>query len=258
MSDAELNAIVVQRIEVAPGLIVLRVAPDGWRYPVFEPGQFAVLWLPGPEEEGAKPVKRAYSIASAPTDDAVELYVALVPDGRLTPRLFALGIGDRVGLGVKPSGKFTLEGIPDRRRIVLVSTGTGLAPYMSMLRSDRLGGPGRRYLVLHGVRQSCDLGYRAELQAMARFSPAIDYLPIVSRPAGEPVPWPGLTGHVQAAWTGGAIALALGTPPSPDDTSIFLCGNPAMIESMVELLATEGYREHKKTAPGQVHVERYW
>ena len=119
------NAYLSQRIEVSPGLAILRVVPDGWQVPDFTAGQFAVLGLPGdaPRFEGAAPeenapapdklLKRAYSIASASTQkEYLEFFVALVPTGGLTPRLFALEAGDRLWLGPRGSGRFTLDAAP--------------------------------------------------------------------------------------------------------------------------------------------------
>ena len=121
MAKPELNAVLIQRMQLGPELFVWRVAPDGWELPTFEPGQFAVLGLPGssprcegsaPEKKPAEPdkfIQRAYSIASSPRRrDAMEFYIALVREGVLTPRMFGLKPGDRVWLSPKISGQFTL------------------------------------------------------------------------------------------------------------------------------------------------------
>jgi ferredoxin--NADP+ reductase len=271
MAQPELNAVVAQRIEVAPGLVVLRVVPDGWELPPFEPGQFAVLGLPGcaprypmsdAEEVARRPdvlIRRSYSIASSSVaTEYVEFYITLVRSGALTPRLFALQPGDRLWMSAKSSGLFTLDKVPADRHVALIATGTGLAPYMSMLRTYLTAGTERRFAVLHGARHSWDLGYRSELSTLRRVCPNFTYLPIVSRPAEELVEWRGATGHVQELWDHGDLEAAWGFPPTPETTHVFLCGNPAMIESMSEQLAVEGFREHSKKQPGEVHVERYW
>jgi ferredoxin--NADP+ reductase len=195
MGTPELNAVIQQRDEVAPGLVVIRVVPDGWELPDFTPGQFAVLGLPpeaprcelaDPDEEEHKPgklIRRAYSIASSSVAKAhLELYITLVRSGALTPRLFALEPGDRVWLGPKITGKFTLDDAPDDADLVLVATGTGLAPYMSMLRTMLPDGDGRRIAVFLGARHSWDLGYQAELLTLARRHPTFTYQSIISRP----------------------------------------------------------------------------
>jgi ferredoxin--NADP+ reductase len=267
----DLNAVVSQRIDVAPGLMVLHVAPDAGAVPTFEPGQFAVVGLPAsaprtplsdPEEPRQGPdkmIRRAYSIASPSLPGHhLELFVTLVRSGELTPRLFALQPGSRLWLGPKITGLFTLAEVPPGQNLVLVATGTGLAPYMSMLRTRLASGGGRRVAVLVGARHSWDIGYQAELRTMQRLVPEFTFLPIVSRPAEEPTAWNGATGHVQSLWTGGALERAWGVKPTPADTHVFLCGSPAMTEGMQELLAGEGFRVHEKGSPGQIHVEKYW
>jgi len=267
----ELNALVLQRVELTPELMILRVAPDGWELPRFEPGQFAVLGLPGsaprhpladPEDPPAPPerlIRRAYSIASPPGErDHLEFYITLVRSGALTPRLWALEPGRALWLGPRIAGVFTLDRVPDEMNVVLVATGTGLAPYMSMLRADLLAHRHRRVAVLHGARHSWDLGYRAELATLDRLMDHFAYVPTISRPDEEPVPWGGETGYVQELWRRGVLEDRWGFRPTPADTHVLLCGNPAMIEDAVRILAREGFVEHTAERPGQVHVERYW
>lgn len=271
MRNEELNAILKERIEVAPGLGMFRVAPDGWPLPRYTAGQYCVIGLPAgaprasmsdpepaPEDPG-RLIRRAYSIASSPlARDHLELFVNLIPSGELTPRLFALQPGDRLWLGPKLTGMFTLRDVSRDKHLALVATGTGLAPYMSMLRTELERRDRRRFAVLHGARHSWDLGYSAELHTMARLCPTFTYLPAVSRPAEELVPWGGATGHVQALWAGGALTRAWGFRPTPEDTHVFLCGNPTMIDDMIALLGHERFRVHERRAPGQIHLERYW
>lgn len=265
-----LNAKVVQRIEVSPGLIILGVAPDGWSLPSFEPGQFAVLGLPGRavrcnlatvEEADVDPdklIKRAYSIASSSQEKKyLEFYVSLVPSGPLTPRLFALQPGDPLWLGPKITGLFTLDDVPADQQIVMIATGTGLAPYMSMLRTHSECGD-RRIAVLHGARHSWELGYRSELSLLAHRRPTVTYTPIISRQEDEHFPWAGETGHIQDLWNRHPLEKVWGKQPTPRDTHIFLCGNPEMIEDMLTMLSSEGFTEHTKKNPGQIHLERFW
>lgn len=266
-----LNAVVTEKIDVAPGLIVLRVAADGWELPEFEPGQFAVLGLPGEaarcttsrgEDSPPKPgrlIRRAYSIASSSVSrEYLEFYINLVQSGALTPRLFALAPGDRIWLGPKITGTFTLDQARPDSHLVLIATGTGLAPYMSMLRTMLPCTSPRRIAVLLGARHSWDLGYHAELATMDRLCQGLHYLPTISRPADEVAPWDGSVGYVLDLWRSSAVERAWGVAPTPATTSVFLCGNPTMIDDMCALLATEGYREHTREEPGEVFVERYW
>jgi ferredoxin--NADP+ reductase len=273
MAEQTLNAVVTLRNEVSPWLMILQVVPDGWNYPDYVPGQFAVLGLFGsasrcalaePEITPADPdklIKRAYGIASSPVNrEFLEFYVALVPGGALTPRLFNLKIGDRIWLSQKAAGKFTYDDsmVPKGANLGLIATGSGLGPFVSML-STHLGFPAQhRVALIHGVRHSWDLGYRSILMAMEHLRTNFTYLPVVSRPKEEPVPWKGATGHVQDVWQSGVIEKAWGSRPGPENTHLFMCGSPHMSESMLALLAQEGFKEDRKNEPGQIHVEKYW
>ena len=271
MSEPNLNAIVTLRDEISPWLMILRVAADGWTLPDFAPGQFAVIGLPGstprcalsePEDPPAAPdklIRRAYSIASSSlARQFMEFYVALVTTGSLTPRLFNLKIGDRIWLGPKITGMFTFDQVPADANVVMIATGTGLAPYMSMLSTHMLCGGPRKVAVLHGARHSWDLGYRSQLMTLQHLCANFTYVPVISRPQQEPAPWVGAMGYVQDLWRDGVLEQAWGFRPTPQNTHFFLCGAPAMIDDTVALLGQEGFREQTKKEAGQIHVERYW
>lgn len=267
----ELNAVVKEVKHLAPGLMILQVAPDGWELPDFTPGQFAVIGLPAsaprsPEANGEdeapvpdKLLRRSYSIASSSHQkEYLELFVALVHSGSLSPRLFALREGDRLWLSPKVSGLFTLQAVPGEANLVLIATGTGLGPYVSMLRTRLLDEPHRRVAVIHGARHSWDLGYRSTLERMERSHPHLAYIPVVSRPDEEKDLWQSFAGRVQDAWRAGLVGQRWGFSPQPHHTHVLLCGNPQMVEEMTELLEAEGYRQHSRSSPGQIHAERYW
>lgn len=269
-ASTKLNAIVTAREDFSPRQMVIRVAASGWELPDFEPGQFAVLGLPGyaprcslsePEQSKSIPdklIRRAYSIASSSlVHEFMDFYVGLVTSGALTPRLFALGIGDGIWLSSKVTGIFTFEGVPADKNIVLIATGTGLAPYMSMLSTHLHCGSPRRFAVLHGSYHSWDLGYRSELLTMQHLCNNFSYFATIDRPEDEPVAWTGPVGFVQDLWRQGFIAQKWGFKPTPENSHVFLCGNPRMIEEAEEMLEEDGFQEHSPAHPGQIHIERY-
>ena len=269
MASLEYNATVSQRIEVAPGLIILRIAPDGPLF-TFEAGQYGVLGLrrsasraegsdpEDPKDDPDRMIRRAYSIASSSkADEYIEFYVTLVRSGELTPRLFCLQVRDRVYLGPKATGLFTLNRVPEDRHVILVATGTGLAPYMSMLRTDLVYGGPRLFVVLHGARYSWDLGYRNELSSLARICPSLVYIPAISRPQDDPT-WKGPTGYVQDVMLSGVIEERTGLAISPDNFHVFLCGNPSMIEDARDRLVQRGFKPDERKEIGNIHVEEYW
>jgi ferredoxin/flavodoxin---NADP+ reductase len=263
------NATVAQRLEIAPGLIILRVIPDAELFR-FGAGQYTVLGLKRKESRVAgddpadpsgdpeKMIKRAYSIASSSVaSEYIEFYLTLVSSGELTPRLFALDVGGRLFLGGKATGVFTLDRVPEGHHLLLVATGTGLAPYMSMLRSELICGGPRRFVVLHGARYSWDLGYRTELSVLSRQCANLTYLPVISR-ARDDSTWNGLTGYLQDVLFSGVVEERSGIPVNPETVHVFLCGNPAMIEAAKAGLIARSFVPDKGRIIGTIHTEEYW
>jgi len=266
----ELNSVVTQVMRLSPLNIIIRVSPDGWEIPNFEAGQFAVLYLPGSaarcknaqpvEKEGdpKKMIRRAYSIASSSRNkEFIEFYITLVHNGELTPRLFSLEPGDKVGMTTKFTGMFTMEKAPKDANLVLIATGTGVAPYISMLRSNALANPNRNIAVLHGATNSWDLGYSSELSLLDSTFENFTYIPTVSRPTKEIVPWGGEIGRVQQIWSSKILDKRWNIELSADNTHLFLCGNPRMIDETISILETEGFTESKGKVEGQVHAEKW-
>ena len=265
----ELNAIVQQVVQVSPIMKVFRIAPLGWELPDFKPGQFVAIGLAPTSEKCAeateepvepdqeKLIKRAYSIASSNlSKDYVEFYITLVHSGALTPRLFNLNIGDKIWLGNKFVGMFTLDQVAEDQNIVLIGTGTGVAPYMSMLRTDALHRKGN-ILVIHGASNSWDLGYSSELNLLQSLSPKFRYIPTITIPEREFTPWSGRTEFIQEIWEDGTVEKLWGFKPTAENTHVFLCGNPRMVAGMIECLEKEGFKEHTRKEVGQVHAEKF-
>ncbi len=264
----ELNATVVKRTEINHGLLVIRIKPD-FELSAFVPGQYTVLGTPPdaprvdyaePESEPPKPdklIRRAYSISSSSLEgEYLEFYVALVSSGALTPRLFALAEGDRVYLGPKTTGMFTLKDAGEERNILLVATGTGLAPYLSMLRSEYKF-EGRKTIIIHGARVSWDLGYRNNLENLAAARPEFHYLSCIDEPKRDTA-WQGKVGRVYDFFEDGTIESTLGRPVDPEKDAVFLCGHPEMIKGMEEGLGEQGFTVHSRKKPGSIFVEKYW
>ena len=194
MADEQLNATVLARRDLTERLAVVRVAPRDWELPDFLPGQCATLGLPDPDGPG-KFLRRVYSVASAPGAGHLEFYIQLVREGQFTTRLWHQEEGDPIFLSPRLVGRFTLAEVPDDADLLFLGTGTGLAPFLSMLRAFRGSGRWRRCAVVHGARTQAELGYRAELTHWCAEERELTYIPTLTRET--PSAWDGACGRVQ-------------------------------------------------------------
>src|SRR5947209_2267134 len=246
------NGTVVWLHKANPDLMVLRVRPD-FPKPPHRPGQYSTLglgmWeprLPGCQEEHLKPgdeskaVRRAYSRSCSVIDDGsrlldldaadwLEYYIVLVrstgdPERApgLTPRLFLLGEGDRLQVGERITGHYTLEGVRPTDTVLFLSTGTGEAPHNYMLWELLKAGHRGRVLAVCCVRYRQDLGYLAVHERLVRDYPNYDYLPLTTREAADA----GRKVYIQDLLTSGQAEERLGAKLDPAATHVYLCGNP--------------------------------
>lgn len=251
--DLSLNAVITDNQKLNDNLFILRVKPENFQIPDFKPGQFATLGLPLSSETPEKLIRRAYSIASSNTEKKfLEFYITKVTNGKLTPQLYDMKTGDHLWLGPKLTGSFTLDPVETDKNLWLISTGTGLGPYMSMIRSTNLG-TNQKTILVHGVRYSEDLGYSEELKTLSKQREGLSYVPIVSRPSEL---WKGWVGRIPQLWP--SLLKESNATCSPDNSYIFLCGNPDMIKEMTSLLEIQGFKAHTRKEPGQIHTEKYW
>lgn len=254
------NATLIERRDVTESLAFFRIAPDAPPVPSFEAGQFANLGLAVHDAEARELrfQRRAYSMGSAPSERlSLEFYLRQVDGGRFTGALFALQRGGRIWLDPNVYGRFTLAPVPPERDVIFVASGTGVAPYVSMLREYAGRGRWRRAVVVESVRESREFGYRAEFEALARRDASFRWLPTVTRePEGGA--WTGAHGRIQTLLEPARFERETGIALSPANADVFLCGNPQMVEQVGGRLAELGFRPHSRRNPGQVHVERYW
>ena len=249
------NASLVDREDLTESVARFIVAPDV-PIPQFEPGQYFSLGLP----TGGGMLLRPYSTSSPRgARDVLEFLVRRVPAGAFTPALWSVNAGDRLWIG-PPKGLFRLKP-GDMRTHLLVSSGTGIAPFISML--DDLLGPGEvgddhrqpeaqsgpHVVVAHGVSYAAELAYRDRLERDASANRRLTYVPTISRPAAKGDDgWSGRTGRVESILADVCRELQL----DPANTIAYLCGNPDMIAGSRETLCGLGF-----PADAIVH-ENYW
>lgn len=240
------TARLVKRVDETDDLAYFWVRYDGPAVP-FEPGQYMTI---GVFADG-KLWQRPYSVASAPAEaggGGYEFYVRLVPIMRFTTLLWRLPVGHAMRM-IGPKGKFMLE--PDDRRTHLyVATGTGVAPFMAMMRQTAIDRDPRRTVLLHGCSYVEELGYRDELEAWQRDGTyPVTYVPTISRPHDpRNAGWTGRTGRAEAVVDQVCKDLGL----RPERTVVYICGNPDMILNVESRLMDRGFPEF------HVKKELYW
>ncbi len=218
---------------------------------VFEAGQFTKLALP----VDGKMLARAYSFASPPQERHYEFYYVIVPDGPLTQRLAGLQAGDAVWLSPHAVGFLVLSEVPDAENLWLLATGTGIAPFLSILKSDTAWRRYRRVVLVEAVRHANELAYREEIARLKReHEGRFDAVTFVSR---EQAPG-ALAGRIPPAILDGRLEAAAGVALSVAGSQVMICGNPAMVTDSVAALAQRGMKKHRRRSPGHITVENYW
>ena len=221
----------------------------------FAAGQFVMLGL---EVEG-KPLLRAYSIASAPWADELEFYSIKVADGPLTSRLQKIREGDEILIGRKPTGTLVLDGLRPGRNLYLLGTGTGLAPFLSLVREPEVYERFDKVIVTHTVREVGDLSYREFLshdlandEILGELvAPKLIYYPTVTR---EPFV---TRGRITDLIASGKLFDDIGLPPlDPARDRLMLCGGPSVLADLKTLLLDRGYEEGSVANPGDFVLER--
>lgn len=229
------------------GLFTLSIrAPEVQHY---EPGQFLQLGIQLPAEH----LHRPYSVAS-PHGEILDFFIVRVDDGQLTPRLWTMDPGDELEVSQRAAGSFTLANCPAAETLWLIATGTGLAPYVAMLRTDQPWERYHRVVVVHGVRFRDDLAYKEELVQFESQNPGrFHYVPIISR---ENTP-DSLPGRITNCVANGSLEATVGQNFT-SECCVMLCGNPDMLDETEELLCERGLKKHRRKDPGHIIVERYW
>jgi ferredoxin--NADP+ reductase len=217
----------------------------------FEAGQFTKLGL----DIGGERIARPYSLVNPPGAEPLEFYYNVVEGGPLSPRLAALAGGDEVFVAPNPAGFLVLREVPEGENLWLIATGTGLGPFLSILRTETPWGRFRRVTLVHATRTAADQAYRPMLAEVARARAGqFALVSLVSREAVEGA----LAGRVPAALGNGRLEKAAGAELSAAHSQVMLCGNPAMVTDVTAALETRGMRKHRRRAPGHITVETYW
>ena len=240
---------------LTPSLFTLRTTRDaGFR---FRAGQFVRL---GVEKTDGSIVWRPYSLVSAPHDEFLEFFSIVVPGGEFTRELSRLREGDSLLVEKQATGFLTLDRFVDGRDLWLLGSGTGIAPFLSILQDFEVWQRFERILLVYSARTAAELAYQplirglAELEHLAEFAHKFTYLPVITREQA-----PGcLNARITELLDSGELERAAGLDLTPEHSRVMLCGNPQMIDDLRQRLKARGLNLSLTRRPGQVAVENYW
>jgi ferredoxin--NADP+ reductase len=221
----------------------------------FQNGQFAMIGL----EVGGRPLLRAYSLASANYEENLEFFSIKVPDGPLTSRLQHLQTGDRILVNGKPTGTLILDNLMPGRHLYLLSTGTGLAPFLSIIKDPEAYERYEKVVLVHGCRQVAELAYG---DFIAKELPNHEFIGELI--AEKLIYYPTVTrepfrnrGRLTDLITSDTLFDEIGLPTlSADEDRVMMCGSPSMLRDLVAIMHERGFEEGNHSAPGQYVIEK--
>ena len=217
----------------------------------FVAGQFTKLGM----QIGDEFVERPYSYVNAPQEMPLEFYFVTVPDGPLTRGMTGLKAGDPLWVMRKPAGFLTLNEVPDARHLWLLSTGTAIGPFLSILKTAEAWQRFERIVLVHAVRSASELSFAEAIASFAEQHPRqFHFVPFVSREAtGFALP-----GRIPAALQSSLLEQRVGLEISPETSQIMICGNPDMVKDTSAILQARGLERNRRRTPGHITVENYW
>lgn len=217
----------------------------------FIAGQFTKLGL----MIGDELVSRPYSYVNAPDERPLEFYFVTVPEGPLTTRLIRLKAGDPIWVMKKASGFLTLNEVPHSRHLWLLSTGTAIGPFLSILKTTEPWDRFERIVLVHAVRFARELSFQDQIQPLQEQADGrFRYIPIVSREQTDFA----LRTRVPAAIEDGSLEKCAGLAITAADSQVMICGNPGMVRDTTAALQARGLSRNRRREPGQITVENYW
>ena len=276
--DKSIRVKVIEVTRWAPTLLSFKVTrPDGFK---FTAGQFVRLGIHGKDlqyfaqnyetklitsETQDKPIDldgyvfRAYSVASSPYDEFIEFFSVVIPEGEFTSKVNHIQVGDSLLLNTMPFGYLTLARyqLPLPNDLWLLATGTGLAPFLSILKTIEVWQQYQRIILVYSARTSQELAYQAEIGSIKSIygdnGAAFVFLPIVTREAD----YAGEKARVPNLILSGKLTQLVGQKLDKERSHVMLCGNPQMVEDTKEALKSIGLTMNRR-GEGNIAVENYW
>ena len=216
----------------------------------FEAGQFVRVGL----EVDGEVLARPYSLVNTPEEPYLEVYFNIVEEGPLSPRLFALEAGDKVLVSDNPSGFLTVSELPECRHLWMIATGTGIGPFLAILKSAPVWERFEKVILCYSVSLAVELAYQDLIQQLlARHADRFVYVPIVTREAHAGA----LGRRVTTLMQDGTLEKHTGLTICAEDSHVMMCGSSEMITDVSEELVSRGMQKHRRRVPGHYTTEKY-
>lgn len=244
----------IEKIRWTDSLHSIKTTTDGR---TFVAGQFTKLGFKRAASD--TPLSRAYSYVNAPQQDFLEFYYTLVPDGTASHYLEQLVVGEQLLVSEQSQGFMVLDELPKDdcyTNLWLLATGTGVGPFISILRNHEVWQRFASVVLVHAVRHNTELAYHAEVVQLQQTHAQLRYVPIVSREA--PTVNTQLIGRIPQLISTGALEQQAHCRLQAASSQVMICGNPAMIKDTSALLQERGLRKHRRSSPGNITTEQYW
>ncbi len=242
-----LKSNVVEKVQWNERLFSLHMQPG---LDDFIAGQFVRVGLDIDGERIARP----YSLVNKPGDDRLEIYFNIVPEGPLSSRLAALEAGDEIYVTHRANGFLTIDEVPESRHLWLLATGTGVGPFLSILKTQKPWQRFEKIVLAYSVRTVSELSYQQQISELQQQHPQqFVYAPFVTREA--------MTGarqqRIPQSIEDGSLEQQTGLIINEKDSHVMMCGNSEMISSVSKCLEKRGMRKHRRREPGHITTEKY-
>lgn len=240
---------VIENTAFTERLFSLRIRAD---QQAFKAGQFVRLRLSIQGEDVARP----YSLINSPDEKDIEVFYNTVKDGLLTNELIKLKSGDSISVSQPAYGFFILDEVPECKHLWMIATGTGLGPYISILKTKEVWERFEKVVLVHGIPSSDEIVYTNLIQSFENeFTDQFKFVPCVSKEFNHSV---GLQGRVTKLLENDSLEQFVGLNINCNDSHIMLCGNQNMIDDMKNLLAKREMKKHRRRDPGHITTEQYF
>jgi len=242
-----LKSKVVEKIQWNDRLFSLRIESA---LKDFMAGQFIRVAL----DVNGERIARPYSLVNKPGEDYLEIYFNIVPEGPLSPRLAALEVNDEIFVTDKANGFLVIDEVPESRHLWLMATGTGVGPFLSILKTEEVWQRFEKIVLAYSVRASSELAYQQQIAALEKQNAGqLLYVPFVTRETVDGV----ICQRIPQSIDEGTLEQRTGLHISENDSHIMMCGNSAMITDVTACLEKRGLRKHRRREPGHITTEKY-